>query len=49
MILPDNVKIKTSGVPVFGGIENKKENCKAENAPTIYINYVCVFAGVDLK
>ena len=49
LILPDNVKIKTSGVPVFGGIENKKENCKAENAPTIYINYVCVFAGVDLK
>lgn len=46
--LPDNVKVKTSGVPIFGGIENKKENTKEENAPTVYINYVCAFAGVDL-
>lgn len=49
LILPDNVKTKTSGVPVFGGVENKKGNSKDDNLPTIYINYVCVFAGVDLK
>lgn len=49
IMLPDNVKVKTSGIPVFGGIENKKENSKEETAPTVYINYVCVFAGVDLK
>jgi len=48
LILPDNVKVKTSGVPIFGGIENKKENSKDEKAPTVYINYVCAFAGVDL-
>lgn len=46
--LPDNVKVKTSGVPIFGGIENKKENSKEENSPTVYINYVCAFAGIDL-
>lgn len=49
IILPDNVKVKTSGVPVFGGVENKKESSKEENVPTVYINYVCVFAGVDIK
>lgn len=49
IILPDNVKIKTSGVPVFGGVENKKESSKEENVPTVYINYVCIFAGVDIK
>lgn len=49
IMLPDNVKVKTSGVPVFGGVENKKENSKEDKAPTVYINYVCVFAGVDLK
>jgi len=46
--LPENVKIKTSGVPIFGGIENKKENTKQENTPVVYINYVCAFAGVDI-
>ncbi len=49
IILPDNVKVITSGVPVFGGVENKKESAKEENIPTVYINYVCVFAGVDIK
>ena len=49
ILLPDNVKIKTAGIPVFGGIENKKETSKEDKSPTVYINYVCVFAGVDLK
>jgi len=48
IILPDNVKVKTSGIPIFGGIENKKENTKEQNTPTVYINYVCAFAGVDI-
>jgi len=45
--LPDNVNIKTSGVPIFGGIENKKDNNK-KNAPTVNINYVCIFGGIDI-
>jgi len=49
IMLPDNVKVKTSGVPVFGGVENKKQNSKEENGPTVYINYVCAFAGIDLS
>lgn len=48
LVLPDNVKIKTAGVPIFGGIENKKQNTVEEKAPTVYINYICAFAGVDL-
>ncbi len=46
--VPDNVIIKTSGVPIFGGIENKSHGSKDKNAKTIYINYVCVFAGIDI-
>jgi len=46
--LPDNVIVKTSGVPIFGGIENKVRQPKKEKCPTIYINYVCVFAGIDV-
>lgn len=48
LILPDNVSVKTSGIPIFGGVENKKEKTTCENAPTVYINYVCAFAGIDL-
>lgn len=49
IILPDNVKVKISGVPVFGGVENQKISSTEENVPTIYIDYVCIFAGIDLK
>ena len=48
IIAPKNVNIKTSGMPIFGGIENQKES-NEESAPTIYINYVCIFAGIDIK
>lgn len=44
--LPKNVKVKTSGVPIFGGLENKAHQ---EEGPTVHIDYVCVFGGVDLK
>ena len=48
IILPENVKVKTSGVPIFGGVENKKQNSKEQNVPTVYVNYICAFAGVDI-
>lgn len=46
--VPKNVNVKTSGVPIFGGIENKLTS-EEEKKPTVYINYVCVFAGIDIK
>lgn len=45
--LPDNVQVQTSGVPIFGGTENKYENNQDSNV-TIYINYTCIFGGVDV-
>lgn len=45
--LPKNVNAKYSGVPVFGGIEDKSEHSK--KGPIVLINYVCVFGGIDLK
>lgn len=44
--LPNNVKVKSSGVPIFGGLDNKAIQ---EEGPTIEINYVCIFGGVDIK
>ena len=49
IIVPANVEIKTSGVPVFGGIENLTNNQTEKTGPTIYVNYVCIFGGIDIK
>lgn len=47
--VPDNVIVKSNGVPIFGGIENKADNVIEKKSPTIYINYVCIFAGIEIK
>lgn len=52
LIVPDNVTVKTSGTPIFGGIENKvkhKREDKTDKQITIYVNYVCIFAGIEIK
>lgn len=45
--LPDNVKLKITGVPIFGGVENKYEE-ENDAEITIYINYTCIFGGIDI-
>jgi len=45
--LPNNVNIKSSGIPVFGGFENKS-NIEKNTTNTVYIDYVCIFGGVDV-
>lgn len=47
--VPQNIKVKTKGLPIFGGIENKSGQKQEENAPTIFVNYTCIFGGVDIK
>lgn len=46
--LPKDVNVKVSGVPIFGGIENNYQSSK-KDGKTVTINYVCIFAGIDLK
>ncbi len=43
--LPDNVKLKVSGLPIFGGVENKYND---DGEVTITIHYTCIFGGMDL-
>lgn len=45
--LPDDVNLKVNGLPIFGGVENKY-NVNKDAKITIYINYTCVFGGVDI-
>lgn len=49
ILVPPNVKVKVSSVPIFGGVSNKTNQIQVEDAPTIYINATCVFGGVDIK
>lgn len=46
IFLPDNVSVKISGIPLFGGVENKHKDKKGS---TVYINYTAIFGGIDLK
>lgn len=48
VFVPENVKIKVTSVPIFGGISNKVQN-KKEGKVTLYLNGTCLFGGVDLK
>lgn len=45
--IPDNVNIKSSGLPMFGGFENNK-NIDKNSKNTINIDYICIFGGVDV-
>lgn len=44
-----NVKVRTSCTPIFGGISNHARSSQLPNSPTIYINAVCMFGGVDIQ
>lgn len=48
ILLPSNVNVVTSGVPFFGSIENKTVN-QEKSTTTVYINYVAVFGGIEVK
>lgn len=49
IFLPPNVKAKLSTVPIFGGASDKSIHSIDINAPTVFVNSVCVFGGVDIK
>lgn len=49
ILVPNDIKVKVTSTPVFGGVDNKYINSKKEKAKTIYINATCVFGGVDIK
>lgn len=49
IFVPDNVKVKIKSTPIFGGVSDKSNNPKDEQAHTIYINATCIFGGVEIK
>ena len=46
--VPENVKVKITSTPIFGGVSDNRKT-KKEGKDTIYINATCLFGGVDIK
>lgn len=47
--VPTGVNIKVKSTPIFGGVSNKANTEYNESLPTIYINGVALFGGVEIK
>lgn len=47
--LPTDVNVEITSGGIFGGVENCRRFPPIEGAPTVYINAVAVFGGVDIK
>lgn len=48
ILVPEQVNVRVHKVSIFGGTSNARR-AKLEGAPTIYVNTVCMFGGVDIK
>lgn len=49
IFVPDNVRVKIRSTSIFGGVSEKGNHDPAGQVPTIYVNAVCLFGGVDIK
>ncbi|WLV24563.1 DUF5668 domain-containing protein [Aciduricibacillus chroicocephali] len=47
--VPENAKVQVSGLPIFGGCENKTRKRAITDAPLLKINYAAVFGGVEIR
>lgn len=47
--VPTGVNIKVKSTPIFGGVSNKIKTEYQESLPTLYINGVAIFGGVEIK
>lgn len=49
IIVPEGVNVELSGVPIFGGIDNKYGDRRLPGAPTLHISGFALFGGIDVK
>ena len=49
VMLPPDVNVRVSCVPIFGGVDNRLIRRNIPGAPTLYINATCMFGGLDIR
>ncbi len=47
--VPGNVRVEVSGVPIFGGIDNKAPSPIGDVRAVLHINANCMFGGIEIK
>jgi len=49
ILVPDNVVVETKSNSFFGGVSNKKKSAPKGKVPTIYVNGMALFGGIEVK
>ena len=49
IVMPQNVNVIVKSTSLFGGVSQKRKFPLIPGAPTVYVNAVCLFGGVELK
>lgn len=49
IIVPEGVNVKVASTSIFGGVDGKKIKENTDKGPTILVNAVCIFGGVEIK
>lgn len=49
ILVPDNVVVETKSNSFFGGVSNKTKVIPKGKAPTIYVNGMALFGGIEVK
>lgn len=49
ILVPENVNIKITSTPLFGGVSDERKTKTNDNKVTLYINATCMFGGVSVK
>ena len=49
ILVPDNVQVKISSTPIFGGVSDDRKNKNNNGKVTIYIKATSMFGGVEIK
>lgn len=49
LYVPTTVNVVVRSTSIFGGVEDKRMNQNPVAGPTVYVNALCLFGGVDIK
>lgn len=49
LYVPEAIKVQVKTTSIFGGVNDKKSAIGYEGAPTIYVDALCLFGGVNIK
>lgn len=49
IFVPEGVNVKVNSNSLFGGVDNPNHKSTVADSPTVYIDAVCLFGGIDIK